>query len=105
MVEDPVAALCDLDAVVEDPEVERVELVAELGLLKVLVALPVRGDNVVALGLEPLGKVRRDEAAGADAQDLELLVCANTRRQQKKKMPPHMPQTPHTQAQQQQTHN
>ena len=40
----------------------------------VLVPLPVASDDVVPLFLEPLGEVRRDEAAGAGDANLQLLL-------------------------------
>lgn len=42
--------------------------------LKVLVALPVGRNNVVALAPQPLGQVAGNEAAGTSYTDLELLV-------------------------------
>jgi hypothetical protein len=62
-----------LEAVVHDPQVNEMELVAEHLLSHVLVLLPVRGDDVVALALEAPRNVGGDEPAGARDGDPQLL--------------------------------
>lgn len=63
----------DLEAVVHDPQVHEVELVAEHVLGHVLVPLPVGGDDVVALALEAARDVGGDEPAGPGDGDPQLL--------------------------------
>mmetsp|Transcript_1154 Transcript_1154/g.4037 ORF Transcript_1154/g.4037 Transcript_1154/m.4037 type:complete len:402 (+) Transcript_1154:601-1806(+) len=68
-VEDVLAVLGDLHAVVKDAQVDKVELVAEHVLGHVLVPLPVARHDVVALLLQPLGKVAGDETSSARDAD------------------------------------
>lgn len=70
-IEDVICTTGDLEAVVHDPEVDEMELVAEHVLAHVLVLLPVGGDDVVALALETPGDVGGDEASGAGDADPE----------------------------------
>lgn len=56
-VEHVVATLNDLGTVLEQPQVDQHELIAKYVLRHVLIALPIAGDDVVALALQPLGKM------------------------------------------------
>mmetsp|Transcript_39068 Transcript_39068/g.91253 ORF Transcript_39068/g.91253 Transcript_39068/m.91253 type:complete len:414 (+) Transcript_39068:194-1435(+) len=69
-IEHPVRTLDNLEAVVEGAEVDEMELIAELLLLKVLLLLPVRPDDVAAHLLEPHAKMRPDKATGPGDEDL-----------------------------------
>ena len=56
-VEHMVATLDDLRAVLEQAQIDQHKLVAEDVLRHVLIALPIAGNDVVALALQPLGKM------------------------------------------------
>ena len=63
----------DLEAVVHHPQVHEVELVAEHVLGHVLVLLPVRCDDVMALTLEAARDVGGNEPASTSDGDPQLL--------------------------------
>lgn len=68
-VENVMRAFRDLQAIVHDAQVHEVELIAEHVLAHVLVLLPVRRDDVVALAAQPPRDVRRDEPPRARDAD------------------------------------
>ena len=67
-------ALGHRQAVLHLAQVHEVELVAEVLLLHELVALPVRGHDVVSFLLQAAGQVRADEPTGASHADLDHFV-------------------------------
>mmetsp|Transcript_8562 Transcript_8562/g.21288 ORF Transcript_8562/g.21288 Transcript_8562/m.21288 type:complete len:419 (+) Transcript_8562:572-1828(+) len=71
-VVDVLDVLAGLHAVGHLAEVHEEELVAELLALEVLVLLPVRGDDVEAVGHELFGEVGRDETTGAGDENAGL---------------------------------
>ncbi len=64
-VEHILHALGDGQAVVHDAQIHQMELVTEHVLTHVLILLPVRSHDVVALTLETPGNMRRNESSGS----------------------------------------
>ncbi len=64
-VENMLHALGDGQAVVHDAQIHQMELVTEHVLTHVLILLPVRSHDVVALTLETPGNMRRNESSGS----------------------------------------
>lgn len=63
----------DLQAVIHNPEVHEVELVAEHVLSHMLILLPIGGNDVVTLALESTGNMGPDKASCTSNRDPELL--------------------------------
>mmetsp|Transcript_15757 Transcript_15757/g.45023 ORF Transcript_15757/g.45023 Transcript_15757/m.45023 type:complete len:207 (-) Transcript_15757:58-678(-) len=71
-VEHVVATRDNLGAVLEQAQVDQDELITEDILRHVFIALPVASDDVVTLALQPLGKMRCDEATSSCDAYLQL---------------------------------
>nr|GMC93634.1 hypothetical protein T12_3427 [Ipomoea batatas] len=72
-VEDMVNSLSDLQTIVHNPQINEMKLMTEHVLSHVLVFLPVRSNNVVALTLQPASNVRSNKPSSPSNGDAELL--------------------------------
>ena len=70
-IEDMIDIFGDGEAVIHDSEVDEVEFMAKHVFGHVLILLPIRCDDVVALALEAARDVRCNEAAGPRDGDAE----------------------------------
>ena len=73
-IKDMVDTLGDLQTVVHDPEINKVELMAEHVFSHVLILLPVRGNDVVALALQTASNVGSNETTSPSNRNPQLLT-------------------------------
>ncbi|KRY06164.1 hypothetical protein T12_3427 [Trichinella patagoniensis] len=68
-----VHTLSNLEAIVHNPQIHEMELMAEHILSHVLILLPIGGNDVVSLALQTPCNVRGNEASSPGDRDTELL--------------------------------